>query len=129
MLLNDLQTSDLVIGKIVVLMQKENCSLVLRIIESLDMDFVYLAPAAIILDDLDVTEKITISECIQNVKVPIFQRDDPILFKDRKGRVLSCSTNDFHVYVTLEEFPGKEFYTNLIHLNFAPSLELFKSQI
>lgn len=131
MLLCDLKISDLSIGKLVILIQKiKNSSLFeLRIIECIDQDHVHLVPATLIMDDSDVTEKIPLAECSLCLKIPIFEQGDPVLFKGHSGTVLNCSTNDFHVYISLDEYPGKEFYTNLVHLNFTPSLQLISSKM
>lgn len=47
---------------------------------------------------------------------------DKVLFRGKPGSISNCEENGTHVHVVLEESPGAEHYTNLIHLDFSPTL-------
>lgn len=123
--------SDLTIGKIVVLCETSNIQCVsgLRLIEFIDENKIRLSPVSIMYDDDQISEQLSIEAAHEYLYLPIFEIDDKILFHNRPGRIVSVSENDYHIRIVLEEFPDKEIYTNLIHLDFSPSIERISGKI
>lgn len=120
----DLDPALLHTGKLVVLLPDgaERTRLEVRFVERCDAQLVYLEPPAFFLDDDDVTERCALGEVGLWLREPVIEAGDAIVWRGRPGRIARCLPNDMHVYVTLDDTPHTEQYTNLIHVDFSPTL-------
>ena len=127
MKLVELTAGDLIQGRLVVLLPAPGAGDIpqLRLVERVETHLVFLEPTAMFLDDDEVSETFSFTEAMRRLRLPVIESGDPVFYRTRPARVCKAMANDFHVYVEFQDSPGQEHYTNLIHLDFTPSLLAF----
>lgn len=98
---------------------------VLRVVDRVVGDRFYLSPVSLFLDSTSANEYVSLHDAGARLLVPIIEVGDAVLLRGRPAIVSQCLPNDFHVYVKLCDPPNFEVYTNLIHLDFYPTLVKF----
>ncbi len=117
------QENDLSVGRLVVLMPARASyeTPALRFVERRESEVVFLEPIGVFLEDEDVSETFGLTEALERLRLPLCEIGDEVFFRTRLARITRCQPNDFHAHVA---FAGEEVehYTNLIHLDFTPTL-------
>jgi len=122
------QTSDIVQGKLVVLLSPPGTGAVpqMRLVERVEGGLVFLEPTALFLEDDDVSETFALTLALERLRLPHVEVGDVVFYRTKPARISRpCPPNDLHAHVEFVATPGVEHFTNLIHLDFTPSLLAF----
>jgi hypothetical protein len=93
----------------------------LRFIERLEGTMVFLELTALFLEDDKVSETFSVTEALRRLRVPQCEIGDRVFYRTRSAVITQCHKNDLHVHLAFDA-GGPEHYTNIIHVDFAPTL-------
>lgn len=95
----------------------------LRMVERVEAGRIYLEPLSAWLDDDDTTESVEVAAAAAALRTPVFESGDKVRLRGSPGRIVRLIPYDMHVYIALDENPLFEHYTNIVQLDFGPTLD------